>query len=83
MTEGLEVRRGETAEAAMMRTKKKCPECVKAGLRSRIYVGMATGAGLIPTGAYYDEDGAYHPSAPVKARTHYRCSNGHEWKETV
>lgn len=78
----MEVKRGETAETAMLRIKKFCPECVKAGRKSRITVGPTSRPSVMSAPAWYDEDGDYHPRDQLKVTTQYKCSNGHKWAET-
>ena len=78
-----EVRRGETAEAAMARVKKFCPQCVEAGQKSTITVGLSSVPAIWTGNGTYDEDGNFHPPERVKCTTEYRCSKGHKWKETV
>ncbi len=58
----------------------KCPECVKQGLTSRVYIesGTTTCLGWSP---YYDENGRYHSHDPNMTTTGYRCSNGHVFSQ--
>jgi hypothetical protein len=56
----------------------KCPECVKAGLRSTVQVGYGTTT-LLASRPYYDEDGVLHSHDPNRTSQTYGCSNGHEW----
>jgi len=58
----------------------KCPQCIKEGKRSKVYVGLSvtTTAG---TESYYDEDGNFHFHDPNVTTTQYNCSNGHKWEE--
>lgn len=63
-------------------TLRRCPECVKEGRRSRVWVGnsRATAAYSPP---FYDEEGRYHHHDPNSYTTEYECSNGHRWTETI
>ncbi len=60
----------------------KCPECVKRGNKSKVYVGCSstTLVGWIP---YYDEDGKFVSNDPNTTTTSYSCSLGHRWSETA
>lgn len=58
----------------------KCPECVQAGLRSRVYIGPSSTT-CMGTSAFYDENGVLHIHDPNTTATSYRCSNGHGWFE--
>ena len=60
----------------------KCPECIKLGLRSKIFAGMSSGT-LMCCHPFYDEDGVYHHHDYNKTTTNYSCSNGHSWSETI
>ena len=59
----------------------KCPECVKEGKRSRVFVGgsFTTLMGFYP---YYDDDGEYHSHDPNKKTTQFSCGNGHVWSKS-
>lgn len=57
-----------------------CSECLKLGLKSRVYVGRGTTT-LIYSAPFYDEDGKYHNHNPNINTTEYSCSNGHKWVE--
>ena len=61
---------------------KKCPECEKTGLRSKVYE-MRSSTTAMWRDAYYDEDGVYQSCDPNWITTEYRCSNGHKWEETA
>lgn len=60
----------------------RCPECVEAGQRSKVYVGLSTTT-LMYAQPFYDEDGRWHHHDPNQTTTEYTCSNGHSWKETT
>ncbi len=57
-----------------------CPECVKEGKKSCVYIGTSTTT-LLAWTPYYDEDGGYHNENPNRITTQYSCSNGHRWAE--
>jgi hypothetical protein len=59
----------------------KCPECIKEGKKSKVYIGCTTSTLIAPV-QYYDEDGNYHSSNPNTMTTQYSCSNGHHWSES-
>jgi len=58
----------------------KCPECLAAGLKSRVESlgGTVTLMGWAP---YWDEEGVYHSHDPNIRKSEYGCSNGHAWSE--
>ena len=58
----------------------KCPECVKEGKQSNIYL-LALPVTDMATHQYYDKDGDYHFHDPNTRATGYDCSNGHSWSE--
>ncbi len=58
--------------------KMKCPECLKEGKRSRVYVGESSTTAM-RTFSYYDEDGEFHHDDPNITTTSYSCSEGHNW----
>lgn len=58
--------------------KVKCPQCVKEGLKSIVYVG-ASSRTLMCIQEWYDEYGNYHYYDPNTTTTNYTCSNGHSW----
>lgn len=60
----------------------KCPECVDAGLESKVWVGMTTSTCLAAV-PFYDEAGEYHFDDPNTHTTSYRCSNGHSFSTVV
>jgi len=60
----------------------KCPECVKNGLRSKVWPGAGT-VTLMGWRTYYDEEGLFHVHDPNKYVMKYSCSNGHKWKEST
>ena len=56
----------------------KCPECVEAGIKSRVYPrGGAVTAMIIDT--YYDEEGKYHCHDPNHRSGNYDCNQGHSF----
>lgn len=58
----------------------KCPQCVKQGKKSKVYIGMSSRtAAYCPP--FYDEDGVYHLHDSNITHTDYRCSNRHGWTE--
>ena len=59
----------------------KCPECVKSGLRSRVYIGLSSTT-LLNWTPFYDEDGQLrNVRNPNTTTTDYTCSQGHSWSE--
>ena len=59
----------------------KCPECLKLGIKSRVYVGdFKVSKGHIMD--YFDEDGFYHIHDTSATTTDYACSSSHSWSET-
>jgi len=60
----------------------KCPECVKAGKKSRVEV-VGTTSTLAHAPLIYDEEGRPRWRDPNIHRTTYRCSEGHTWVETT
>ncbi len=56
----------------------KCPECIKNGEKSCVYIGMRTST-TMSTSCYYDEDGKLAINDPNITTTSYSCSNGHNW----
>ena len=59
----------------------KCPECVKAGLKSTVSDPDGGFSTCMGDHRYYDEDGNYHHHDPNYTSRIYRCSNGHEWDD--
>jgi len=59
-----------------------CPECGKARLQSRVYIGVSSTT-LAYSPPFYDEEGRYHDHDPNIRTTQYECSNGHQWAETT
>ena len=58
----------------------RCPECLKAGKRSRVTVGASSSTllgALHPP--FYDKEGCYHSHDPNVTTTQYTCSEGHKW----
>ena len=62
--------------------KMKCPECLKDGGRSRVYVDGSSTT-LMGTHFYYDEDGDFHHDDPNITTTVYHCSEGHAWRSRM
>ena len=60
----------------------KCPECVKEGKKSKVFIGTSTRT-LMYWQPHYDEDGVLHSNDPNKTTTDYSCSNGHKWSVTT
>lgn len=60
----------------------KCPECVKAGTPSKVYVGSTSGGGAYYP-PFYDEDGQFHHHDGNHRTTSYECGNRHRWSETT
>ena len=60
----------------------KCPQCVREGLRSRVYPDNGSAVTLLGYGREYDEDGALHIHDPNRLGCGYRCSLGHRWSES-
>lgn len=59
----------------------KCPECVEANERSRVY-SQGTFFYAMGVSRFWDEDGERHVHDPNHPTTSYKCSNGHYWSET-
>ena len=59
----------------------KCPECVKAGKKSQVFPLGGTRT-LMNCAPYYDEDGEYHHHDANTTTNAYRCSKGHQWRES-
>jgi len=53
-----------------------CPECKRAGMKSKVYI-MGSTSTLMAVNPYYDEEGNYHSGDPNWRTTRYNCSNGH------
>jgi hypothetical protein len=64
----------------MEKEKVICEECLKAGLKSRVYVlgCMKTAMYCRP---YYDEEGNFHHHDSNVVTEMFKCSNGHEWQK--
>jgi hypothetical protein len=60
----------------------KCPECVKQGLRSKVFAGE-TSSTFLHCPSFYDEEGELHTHDSNVYTCGYRCSNGHEWSEDI
>lgn len=58
----------------------RCPKCVEAGLKSRVFVG-AVEMTTMWCQPFYDEDGKYHHHDSGTRSQRYSCSNGHHWCE--
>jgi hypothetical protein len=58
----------------------KCPECVEAGLESKVYSNGSTNT-LLGWRPYYDEQGTYHIHDPNRTIDGWYCSNKHYWGE--
>jgi hypothetical protein len=56
-----------------------CPECKKAGKKSKVYPSYGMRTAIMGYQPYYDESGQLHQHDPNFTKTSYRCSNGHEW----
>ncbi len=56
----------------------KCPECEKAGKRSRVYEGLST-VTCMAHQTFWDEGGAWHSHDPNISTQSLRCSEGHTW----
>lgn len=62
----------------------RCPRCQELGLKSTVQQAQ-TGvcAPFGPPQEYWDEEGRLHVHERVDTYMPYRCSNGHEWQDTV
>ena len=58
----------------------KCEKCVKAGKKSKVFIGEST-KNLNSEPGYYGEDGIW-VEPPNSTLTQYDCSNGHKWIRT-
>lgn len=57
----------------------KCPECVREGKQSKVFIGTATSYAVhVPS--YYDEAGRL-VVGQSGGEASYRCSRGHVWTE--
>jgi len=56
----------------------KCPECVKAGQKSKVYTGYGTTTTMFCP-SFYDEEGKFHSHDTNRRSMTYACSNGHSW----
>lgn len=60
----------------------KCPDCVKEGKTSKVYVGTSMSTCMMGPPDYYDEGGNFVKAEdPNIHTTSYSCSNGHHWEE--
>lgn len=59
----------------------KCPECNKAGQKSKVNVDGATST-LLTTQQYYDKEGNYHFEDPNTTTINYTCSRGHKFSNS-
>lgn len=57
----------------------KCPECVKAGTPSRVFIDGSSSTCMYCQ-PFYDEEGVYHHHDTNIFTDGYHCSNGHAWK---
>lgn len=66
-----------------MNEKPICEQCVKEGKKysvSEPQFGITTS--MMPSPAYWDEEGNYHESYNPNTTTYeYQCSNGHRWQK--
>ena len=61
----------------------KCPDCVKEGKNSIVYIGMSTTTTMNCGNGSYGENGRYIPPPPCNTTTtSYTCSNGHDFNNT-
>ena len=58
----------------------KCPECIKEGKTSTVYVG-AMRKTLMYCQPFYDKEGKYHNHDSNTTFSDYTCSNGHSGTE--
>ena len=66
--------------AALECSKRFCPECQKAGLKSTVQELHATRT-LLHCPVTWDEDGNEHHHDSNITTQHYSCSQGHSWTE--
>ena len=59
----------------------KCPECVAAGLTSRVFCGGGGYSTDMCVEQYHDEGGVHHYHDPNSHMTPCTCSNGHTWTD--
>ncbi len=57
-----------------------CPECKRAGKKSKVYPGTSSTT-LVYYPPFYDEEGSYHHHDANVTTTDFWCSNGHAWME--
>ena len=60
---------------------KFCPECQKAGKKSKVFYEGSSRTGLAGGRFFWDEDGKRHSHDPNTTTHAFRCSNGHNWTE--
>ena len=62
-----------------------CPECVKLGCKSKVFIVSKDTEPLYNNG-YYNEEGDYcYSSTAIYGSNwvYYQCSNGHKWAENM
>lgn len=67
-----------------MKSRKLCPECVKADLKSKLF-DRGSGSTLLGNAgqSFYDEEGVWHRHDPNIITQVWECSNGHKWTERL
>jgi hypothetical protein len=60
----------------------KCPECVKAGLRSTVTL-VGESSSLVMGSQWWDEEGKFHDYDPNITTADYKCSAGHRWSTST
>jgi|10_taG_2_1085330.scaffolds.fasta_scaffold15055_2 hypothetical protein len=60
-----------------------CAQCREEGKTSTLKVKQLGKTLLGCPGEFYDEVGKFHIHDPNSIETHFKCSQGHEWTETL
>ena len=58
----------------------QCPECVKEGMRSRVFP-QGSSITLMSSQPFYDEEGTYHNHDGNIIKEAYLCSRDHRWNK--
>lgn len=59
----------------------KCPECVKQGLRSHVFIINSSSENIGDVFQYFDEDGVWHNHIQTLTIIKYRCHNYHYFQK--
>lgn len=60
----------------------RCEQCARAGELSQVYVAAGYTTLMGYPGGFYHTDGVFHDHDPNRTTTSFRCSLGHEWRES-